>query len=129
METSIEIKIECKGHAVGTLGWFNSVMANSEFVIKNSQKGTPAMFLKTTDKEGKVKYSFLCEKYNPKKDPFGYKITSDDYACEIPTGDGYVSGLFDFPLTQACKKAVEEVIIKAKDIFAEWWENDGNSIE
>ena len=32
MTTTIEIKIECKGQAIGTLGWFNSMI----------QKGTDA---------------------------------------------------------------------------------------
>ena len=124
MKTNIEIKIESKGHSLGTLGWLKRIMERSEFVIKETNLGTPAIFLKTVDEDGKVKYSFLCERFNPNKDPFGFKLTNDGYLCKIPEGDGYVSGLFNHPLTPACKKAVEEMISKAKDVFAEWWEND-----
>jgi len=125
MKTSIEIRIENKGHMLGTLGWFKEIMDRSEFVIRETTKGTPAMFLKTTDDDGKVKYSFLCEKFNDNKDPFGFKLTSDDYLCEIAEGHGYVTGLFNFPLTPACKKAAEEMIMSAKEAFKEWFESDG----
>lgn len=121
MKKIIEIKVECKGAAVGTLGWFNSIIKDSEFVIKNCKDGTPAIFLKTKREDDKFDYRFLCKKYNQSEDPTGYNITNDGYACEIPEGDTYISGLFNIPLTPACKKAVKELIIKAKDVFAEWW--------
>lgn len=131
MKTSIEIRIENKGHMLGTLGWFKEIMNRSEFVIGETTNGTPAIFLKTTDDDGKVKYSFLCEKFNDKKNPFGFKLigfklTSDDYLCEIAEGHGYVPGLFNFPLTPACKKAAEEMIMRAKEAFKEWFESDGD---
>ena len=91
MKQFIEVKIENKGHMLGTLGWFKEIMERSEFVIRETAKGTPAMFLKTTDDDGKVKYSFLCEKFNDNKYPLGFKLTSDDYLCEIAEGNGYVS--------------------------------------
>lgn len=125
MKTSIEIRIENKGHMLGTLGWFKEIMNRSEFVIRETTKGTPAIFLKTTDDDGKVKYSFLCEKFNDNKDPFGLKLTGDGYLCEIAEGNDYVTGLFNFPLTPACKKAVEEMIMRAKEAFKEWFESDG----
>ena len=125
MKTSIEIRIENKGHMLGTLGWFKEIIDRSEFVIRETAKGTPAMFLKTTDDDGKVKYSFLCEKFNDNKDPFGFKLTSDDYLCEIAEGHGYVTGLFNCPLTPACKNAVDEMIMRAKEAFKEWFESDG----
>ncbi len=53
MKTSIEIRVESKGHMLGTLGWFREIMSKSEFVIKESTKGTPAIFLKTTEEGGK----------------------------------------------------------------------------
>lgn len=83
------------------------------------------MYLKTVDDKGDVKYRFLCRKWDGFSDPFGY-ITSDNYLCEIPQGRNGVVGLFNVPLTPACKKAVEEFIQSAKEAFAEWWENDGN---
>jgi hypothetical protein len=125
MKQFIEVKIENKGNMLGTLGWFKEIMERSEFVIRETTEGTPAMFLKTTDDDGNVKYSFLCEKFNDKKNPFGFKLTSDDYLCEVDEGHGYVTGLFNFPLTPACKKAVEEMIMRAKDAFKEWFESDG----
>ena len=125
MKTQIEIKIEDKGAATGTLGWFKKLMENSELVIRKNANGTPGMYLKTVDDKGDVKYRFLCRKWDGFSDPFGY-ITSDNYLCEIPQGRNGVVGLFNVPLTPACKKAVEEFIQSAKEAFAEWWENDGN---
>ena len=49
---SIEIKVECKGSAVGTLGWLNSILESSELVIKNNKIGLPAIFLKTEKQDG-----------------------------------------------------------------------------
>ena len=84
MVHNVEVKIECKGDAAGTLGWFSAMMARSEFVIKNGKTGSPAIFLKTTDDGGKEKYAFLCKKYDQREDPYGYRITDDGYMCEIP---------------------------------------------
>ncbi len=124
MAHNIEIKIEHEGEPLGTLSWFESMMANSEFVIKNSKNGSPEMFLKTTNDDGKIDYSFLCKKWNINKNPLGYPVTKDGYLCEMPEGDGYYTdGFANFPLTPACRKAVEEMISKAKDAFAEWWES------
>ena len=36
-------------------------MNKSEFIIKNSNTGNPAIFLKTNEDEGKVTYRFLCK--------------------------------------------------------------------
>lgn len=129
MTHNIEIKVECKGSAAGTLGWFNSILEKSEFVIKNNKAGAPAIFLKTTEDDGRAKYSFLCKKWNQREDPYGYRTTDDGYLCEIPESNFDCHGFSDYPLTPACKKAVEDMISKAKDVFAEWWENDGNSHE
>ena len=123
MKTNVEIKIECKGEAVGTLGWFNSIMNKSEFIIKNSNTGNPAIFLKTNEDEGKVTYRFLCKKWDKKTDPFGYRLTSDEYLCEVAESRLDGGGLFNIPLTPACKQAVEEVIQTAKEVFKEWWES------
>lgn len=125
MRHTIEIKIECKGDAVGTLGWFNSLMKDASFIIKESKNGGPAMFLKARNKaDTGWAYSFLCKKATLNEDPFGYKETSDGYWCEIPEGNAYESGFSDYPLTPACRKAVIEMIEKAKDEFADWWENN-----
>lgn len=125
MTHNIEIKIECKGSAVGTIGWFNSIMEKSEFVIKNNKSGVPAIFLRTMNADGTDKHRFLCRKADSTTYP-DYNITDDGYACEIAEGDGYNAyGFVNHPITPACRKAVEDMIDKAKDVFAEWWENDG----
>ena len=123
MKTNVEIKIECKGEAVGTLGWFNSIMNKSEFIIKNSNTGNPAIFLKTVEEDGKVTYRFLCKKLDNKTNPLGYRLTSDDYLCEVVDNSPIGDGLFGVPLTPACKQAVEDMITTAKEIFKEWWES------
>jgi hypothetical protein len=122
MKTTIEISIECKGQAVGTLGWFNSMMSDASFVIKESKDGRPAMFLKAKNSAGTGwAYSFLCKKATGYDEPYNYNLTSDGFACEIPESDGNVSGFSDYPLTPACRKAVKEMINKATDAFREWW--------
>jgi hypothetical protein len=127
MKTQIEIKIEDKGHALGTLGWFKKLMENSELVIRN-ENGLPGIYLKTTDEKGDVKYRFLCRKWDELNDSEFYRLTYDDYLCVKPQGYGQISGLFDVALTPACYKAVEALINEAKEAFADWWENDGENI-
>ena len=126
MKTQIEIKIEDKGHALGTLGWFKKLMENSELVIRN-ENGLPGIYLKTTDEKGDVKYRFLCRKWDELNDSEFYRLTFDDYLCVKPQGYEE-NGLFNMPLTPACYKAVEALINEAKEAFADWWENDGENI-
>lgn len=122
MTNNIEIKIECKGQSVGTLGWFNSLMQDASFVIKESRDGRPAMFLKAKNKGGDGwAYSFLCKKKAAKDEFFGYNLTSDGFLCEIPESDCAFSGFSDYPLTPACRSKVCEMIEKATDAFREWW--------
>ena len=85
MKTQIEIKIEDKGHALGTLGWFKKLMENSELVIRN-ENGLPGIYLKTTDEKGDVKYRFLCRKWDELNDSEFYRLTYDDYLCVKPQG-------------------------------------------
>ena len=127
MKTQIEIKIEDKGHALGTLGWFKKLMETSELVIRN-ENGLPGIYLKTTDEKGYIDYRFLCRKWDELNDSYFYKLTFDDYLCVKPQGYDKESGLFNMPLTPACYKAVEALINEAKEAFADWWENDGENI-
>lgn len=127
MKTQIEIKIEDKGHALGTLGWFKKLMENSELVIRN-ENGLPGIYLKTTDEKGDVKYRFLCRKWDELNDSEFYRLSFDDYLCVKPQGYDKENGLFNMPLTPACYKAVEALINEAKEAFADWWENDGENI-
>ena len=78
MTNQIEIKIECKGKAVGTLGWFNSMMQDAELVVKETKDGTPGMFLKAKNKGGEGwAYSFICKKFLNNTDTEGYNTTND----------------------------------------------------
>jgi len=124
MKYNFEIKIECKGDAVGTLGWFNSVLQKSELVIKNNKDGIPAMFLKQTEGD-KTFYEFICCPYIDMQDTCGY-ITDDTFKWVHPIHmyNAHQVGLFDHPLTPACHKAVEEFIDKTVDKFVEWWNDD-----
>lgn len=125
MKTTIEIKIECKGQAIGTLGWFNSMMRDASFVIKEGKTGLPCMFLKTKNKAGNGwDYSFIAKKWDGKENPEGYNLSGDGFISEIPEGDGYYYGFSDYPLTPACREKVSEMIQKGTDIFREWWESD-----
>ena len=126
MKTQIEIEIEDKGHALGTLGWFKKLMENSELVI--NENGLPGIYLKTTDEKGYIEYRFLCRKWDELNDTYGYRLTDDNYLCVKPQGYDKKNGLFNMPLTPACYKAVEALINEAKEAFADWWENDGENI-
>jgi len=128
METIIKVRVDGKGHACGTVGWFKDFLANSELIIKYENSESPEMFLRNKDE----KWNYFVCKVNHHDDDEYYDII-DGYACTYPIKDYYEnssnSGLFNFSLTPACHKVVQEMILAAKDIFAEWWENDGNSIE
>ena len=125
MTTTIEIKIECKGQAIGTLGWFNSMMQDASFVIKEGKSGAPCMFLKAKNKGGDGwAYSFIAKKWDEREDPYGYLLSDDGFLSEISEGDPFASGFSNYPLTPACKIKVEEMIQKGTDAFREWWNND-----
>lgn len=128
MKNTIEIKIECKGKVVGTLGWFNSIMNESEFVIKETKTGLPGMFLKlkNADKKDGFDYKFICKPWNSnQEDPSCYRengrylwvyVVSDEFS--------YTYGFTDYPLTPACENKVDEMIEQALEKFIEWWEGD-----
>jgi hypothetical protein len=126
MKKIIEIKIECKGHAVGTLGWFNSIISGTELVIKETKSGIPGMFYRTETEDGKKTLSFICKKWNDNcGDPSNYAITDDNIVHVYPVSNGYVYGMFDEPLTEACECKVKEFIDLAVQKYREWWESDG----
>ena len=122
MKNVIEIKIECKGDAAGTLGWFNSIMQKSELVIKNCKDGEPGMFLKTPTKDDKMDYEFICKIWNKNSNPDGYNMPfGHKIICVYPEAEYYNHGFSDYPLTPACKAKVQEMINMAIDKFLEWW--------
>ena len=86
MKTSIEIKVECKGDAVGTLGWLNSMLEKSEMVIKNSKNGLPEIFLKTEKPDGTFEYRFLCRKATYDAE-YGYSCWMVDWSYWVSYWD------------------------------------------
>lgn len=128
MKNTIEIKIECKGNAVGTLGWFNSIIENSELAIKETKNGSPGMFLKGIAKDGKTtSYQFICKvRSNINNDDDAHLDTylSGKYSAVQAESTDYIDGFSDYPLTPACLKKVNEFIEMAVEKFAEWWENN-----
>lgn len=122
---TIEIKVECKGHAVGTLGWLNSLLNDSELTVKRTKDGTPGMFLKTKDEKGNISHKFICRKWDRMEDPMGYNLRSNDTLLSInASGDpNYERTFSDHPLTPACQAKVQELIDKACEEFEDWWEN------
>jgi len=51
------------------------------------------------------------------------KTKTNEYLCEVAESSLDGGGLFNIPLTPACKQAVEDMITTAKEIFKEWWES------
>ena len=60
MKTNIEITVENKGIANGTLGWFNKILNESTLVIANTKSGDPAIWLKCLDKSNKIALTLIC---------------------------------------------------------------------
>lgn len=123
MVNTIEIKIECKGQAAGTLGWLNSIISSGDLVIKENKDGVPAMFLKVGEKG----YYFICRKYQP-SDADGNHARYDKYPNDIlacfPVSNEYQYGFVDYTLTDAAEQKAKEFINLAVEKFQEWWENN-----
>lgn len=126
MKNTIEIKVECKGVAVGTLGWFNSIIKDSELVIKNCKDGTPGMFLKApTVKGDDMAYTFICKKAKGWEDAQYYDYNENTGIKRVyPVENDMAYGFSGYPLTPACEKKVKELIDLACEQFLEWWENN-----
>jgi hypothetical protein len=124
MKNTIEIKIECKGTEIGTLGWFNSIIKGSELVIKNDKNGAPGMFLKTSTSEGKHTYKWLCGKWCHNEDATLYNMNHNETLFVYSEYNDYGVSFSDYSLTPACKLKVEELIDLAVQKFDEWWVND-----
>ena len=119
----LNIKIEAAENARGTVRWFMDLLGRSELVIKETESGTPCIFLKTIEAEHSVQYSILCKNKTDGDERY-CKSADGRYSYVAPTKKQYTIGLFNFPLTPSCEKEVRELIGKARDIFADWWEND-----
>lgn len=119
----LNVKIDTAENARGTVRWFKDLLRRSELVIKNTENCTPCIFLKTLETENIVRYSILCKNKTDVDERY-CKSADGRYSYVAPTEKQDTIGLFDFPLTPSCEKEVRELIGKARDIFADWWEND-----
>jgi hypothetical protein len=118
----INVIFELSNYPIGTLGWILNIIDNSELVISDRGSELPAIFLKTDNGDGTYTYRFLCKKATEDTNS-SFVLTDDGYACAYPQNSHDMVGFEKNPLTPACKKAVEDLIMDAKDVFAEWWEN------
>ena len=120
-KNGLEITVENRKEMVGTMDWFNNLMAKSEFVIRPRPDGLPALYLKIVH-EKKEECKLLCTKKYWERDDV--RVTEDGYIYPYPCtfGNDYRYGLFAHPLTPAAEEEVEKMIQKAVEAFKEWWE-------
>jgi len=119
----LKAEFEYPEYSIGTLNWFNDILNHSKFAITNAIDGFLAIYLITDNGGGIYTHSFLCRKATDDTNS-SYMLTDDGYACAYPQQTCELVGFEKEPLTPACKKAIEELIMKAKEIFAEWYENE-----
>jgi hypothetical protein len=126
-----EINVQCKGYAVGTLGWLNSLLADGELVIKPCKDGAPGLFFhKKHDKEGKEiahdkGNTFICKVAKDRFEPeYAYQEHNGiDIKCVNVISGEMEHGFIDYPLTPAAYKAASEFLDSSCDHFAQWWKN------
>ena len=135
---SFELNVQCKGDAVGTLGWLQSLLSDGELVIKENKDGIPSLFFHE-------KHDIFGKERPPKEgNRFIAKVVSSDYfstanseqyKSEHLFGDNtllYVypqeneirSGFVDCALTPAAYDKLDQFIYEAKEKYKEWWMND-----
>ena len=122
-KNSLEITIEDGDKMVGTMDWFNNLMAKSEFVIRPKPDGLPALYLKIVHKK-EEECKLLCTKKYYERDDV--RVTEDGYMYPYPcaVGNDYKYGLFTHPLTPTAEEEVEKMILKAVEAFKEWYEGE-----
>ena len=120
----LEVEINISGYPVGTLRWFNNIIDHSKLVISDVRSDYPAIYLRTDNGDDTYIYRFLCKRATEDTNS-SCIITEDGYACTYPQQIYDIIGFESKPLTPNCYRAIKELIMEAKDIFAEWWENDG----
>ena len=126
MTYNFEIKVQCKGNAVGTTGWLNSILENSELIVKNTKSGTPGLFMFEKNAQEK-KGTFICSVTNDERS-YGYSeynIKGVNIFCVYPVSDqyGFEYGFIDYPLTPSALEIATEFLEKARDQFVNWWIN------
>jgi len=120
-KNGLKIIVEDRNEMIGTMDWFNDLMAKSEFVIRPRPDGLPALYLKIVY-EKVEEYKLLCTRRYQERDDV--RETEDGYMYPYPCtfGNDYRYGLFAHPLTPAAEEEVEKMIQKAVDAFKEWYE-------
>lgn len=120
---AIEIKVENKGFAKGTLGWFNEILSRSELIIRETKTGTPAMWLKTKKLNSEdFDFEIICKAFLEYSETEGYRMDGNiAYVYAENRSCNFEVGFSDYALTPACKKAVEELINKAVVEFSTWF--------
>ena len=120
-KNGLDITIEDGDKMVGTMDWFNNLMAKSEFIIRPKPDGEPALYLKTINRE-EEEFKLLCTKKCQER--IDVRETEDGYIYPYPCtfGNDYRYGLFAHPLTPAAEEEVEDMLQKAVEAFKEWYE-------
>jgi hypothetical protein len=121
-KNGLDITIEDGDKMVGTMDWFNNLMAKSKFIICPKPDGEPALYLKTINREEEEEYRLLCARRYQERDDVRETEDGYIYPYAYEVGDDYKYGLFTHPLTPAAAEEVEEMIFKAVEAFKEWWE-------
>jgi hypothetical protein len=129
MTHTFEITVQCKGNAVGTLGWLNSFLLDGELVVKECKDGSPGLFFhEKHDMEGKETTSnkcntFICkvatDRFEPEYLYQGYNGV--DIKCVNVIRGEMEYGFFGFPLTPSAFEKASEFLNSACSKFAEWW--------
>jgi hypothetical protein len=121
-KNGLKIIVEDRNEMIGTMDWFNDLMAKSKFIICPKPDGEPALYLKTINREEEEEYRLLCTRRYQERDDV--RETEDGYIYPYPyeVGDDYKYGLFTHPLTPAAEEEVENMLQKAVEAFKEWYE-------
>ena len=135
---TLDVKVQMKGTAAGTLGWFKELIEDSELIIKKTRDGIPGMFLHEkhkkdgTERKENEGNTFICHPETKSPQDEGYnlaKINGIGYDYVVSSGNDEQKYIFgedicftSYPLTPACQNAVDEFIKSAVEKFAEWYE-------
>ena len=126
MENLLKVSVKNCGNAAGTLGWFNSIINDSEIIIRPTKTGEPGLFLHEKHKkdgterkenEGNI---WICGA----ESPLGNEGCDNTgiYSHIYVHDNQHCSGFSGYSLTPACEKAIKEFINNCVEKFAEWWE-------
>ncbi|NLT51946.1 MAG: hypothetical protein GXX85_13635 [Ignavibacteria bacterium] len=129
----LTINIEVKGRKIGTLGWLESVLADGNFVIKDTKSGVPGMFFhqnhlengqEAKESEGNI---FICRAFTDDEHRQGYEVysfNSINYILIYAQSTDYIYGFTRYPLTPAANKKLENMLYAALLKYKEWFESN-----